>query len=92
MRLDLRCFSLLAALAAGCTTLPLDQGGNQNGEDMKGSDPCQAAAGYCDPGDLVQPTCKTGYHEGTSVEQAHPGVCGLGICCVPDCAGYPDAQ
>jgi len=45
--------------------------------------PCEAAGGYCDPGDFVQPICKAGYLEDTQLEQSHPGVCGLGICCVP---------
>jgi hypothetical protein len=32
----------------------------------------------------VKPECKTGYHEDTGIKAQHPGVCGLGICCVPD--------
>lgn len=53
---------------------PADQGGNA----------CEAAGGYCDPGDFTKPTCKSGYHEDQPLESDHPQVCGLGICCVPD--------
>jgi hypothetical protein len=44
---------------------------------------CEVAGGYCDPGDFVKPTCKPGYNEDESITQNNPGVCGLGICCVP---------
>jgi hypothetical protein len=54
--------------------------------DLAGTDlgnACLAAGGYCQPGDFVQPTCKAGTVESQSIEMANPGVCGLGICCVP---------
>ena len=44
---------------------------------------CEAAQGYCDPGDAVKSTCKTGFREDPQIVQSHPGICGLGICCVP---------
>jgi hypothetical protein len=44
---------------------------------------CEAVNGYCDPGDFVQPMCKAGYVEDELVTKNNPGVCGLGICCVP---------
>jgi hypothetical protein len=49
-----------------------------------GQNACAAAAGYCQPGDFVQPMCKMGWHEDHAIEMANPGVCGLGICCVSD--------
>jgi hypothetical protein len=45
---------------------------------------CEAANGYCAPGDFVKPMCKDGWLENTTI--SNTGVCGLGICCVPkDC-------
>jgi hypothetical protein len=49
-----------------------------------GSNACTRAGGYCALGDLVTPTCDSGTHEDDSITKANPGVCQLGICCVPD--------
>jgi hypothetical protein len=45
---------------------------------------CEAAGGYCAPGDFAPPMCKSGWHRDDSITMAHPGVCGLGICCIAD--------
>jgi len=47
--------------------------------DPEGGD-CEAASGYCEQ---HEQSCKPSYVEATWIEQAHPGVCGLGICCLP---------
>jgi hypothetical protein len=51
------------------------------GSDLSG-DACTIAGGYCAMGDFVPPMCKTGTHEDTTITMT--GVCGLGICCLPD--------
>ncbi len=45
-------------------------------------DPCTAVGGYCAMGDLIEPTCKVGFSKSASISMT--GVCGLGICCVPN--------
>ena len=49
-----------------------------------GCNACEIPGGYCDPGDYVKPNCKSGFHEDGAILEANPGICGLGICCVPD--------
>lgn len=44
---------------------------------------CALQGGYCDYGDVVPPTCATGYKCDDLLVQNEPGVCGLGVCCTP---------
>jgi hypothetical protein len=49
--------------------------------------PCAVTGGYCDYGDLVEPTCLDGYGKDYGIAA---GTCGLGVCCAP-CPNPDDA-
>jgi hypothetical protein len=44
---------------------------------------CGDAQGYCMYGDYVQPACHEGFGTHWQWNEAHPGQCGMGVCCTP---------
>jgi hypothetical protein len=44
---------------------------------------CGQARGYCQVGDAAPPGCDEGFGTDWRWNEAHPGVCGMGVCCTP---------
>lgn len=55
----------------------------QNARSTCPTNACGEAQGHCLYGDAVIPQCQAGFGANWEMNQNHPGVCGMGVCCTP---------